>query len=247
MQNLKTRFPVLLILIFLIAISALPAQHQHPGEGHSAMEGATTPTAEVNLAKEAQESKDFSEFNHRMAGFFVLLVGMVLLAEKPLTRRWPLAKYAWPAFLFLPGLYLLFLSDPESWPIGQQSLGYVITVNHQVFQHKLFSLILLALGIFEFQRLRGQIKGAWSAFVFPALALGGSVLLLFHPHPPGLLHTPEHVAAMKHIHTQHMRFAAVGALEIALDEPKPRSQADQRQREARDQDLLHSEVPPASR
>jgi hypothetical protein len=75
-------------------------------------------------------------------------------------------------------------------------------------------VLLIALGGFEFARIRGTIRGAWSAFVFPALGLGGALLLLAHPHGAGV-HTPEHMAAMGKIQNQHLWFTIVGTL-IAL-------------------------------
>lgn len=207
----KMVLPLFSILIVLALAQLVLAQHQHQMESHNMVMGAVSPDVQAAQAKHDQESRDFSEFNHRMAGLFLLLIGVVVLAHKPIERRWPAGRYAWPVFLLLPGLYLLFLSDPESWPIGSQSLYYVITVNHQVFQHKLFSLLLLALGAFEFERVRGSIAAAWSALLFPLLAMGGSVLLLFHAHPPGG-HTPQMMLSMMHIEQQHLRFAFVGAL-----------------------------------
>lgn len=207
----KVVLPLCSLLIALVLAQPALAQHQHSMEGQNMAMGAASPDIQAAQAKHDQESKDFSEFNHRMAGLFVLLTGVVVLAHSPIERRWPNARYAWPLFLFIPGLYLLFLSDPESWPIGPQSLSYVVTVNHQVFQHKLFSLLLLALGVFEFERVRGRIAAAWSALVFPVLALGGSILLLFHVHPPGG-HTPQMMLSMMRIEQQHLRFAFVGVL-----------------------------------
>src|SRR5512133_1619555 len=67
----------------------------------------------------AAQDKAFSEFNHHLAGWFVLSIGMLafLAAYQPelssLGRIWP--------FLFMAaGVYLAFMSDPDVWPMGPQ-------------------------------------------------------------------------------------------------------------------------------
>src|SRR5687767_7047656 len=62
-----------------------------------------------------EQGKAFSEFNHRMAGVFLLAIGIVAAASKFLPRLSFLAK-VWPFFFILPGLYLAIMSDPEVWP-----------------------------------------------------------------------------------------------------------------------------------
>jgi putative copper resistance protein D len=146
-----------------------------------------------------------------MAGFCLIVAGGLILAQDRLARRWPAARYIWPCGLLFPGVYLLFLSDTEIWPFGDQNLFTLLATDAEVLQHKLFVLILLVLGTIELERVRGRLTGTWSAFVFPVLAFGGAVMLLFHPH--GMEeHTPQHMAVMQHIQAQHIRFAVVGML-----------------------------------
>jgi hypothetical protein len=45
--------------------------------------------------------------------------------------------------------------------------------------------------------------------VFPAVAIGGSILLLFHQHEAGM-HGPDHMELMARIQSQHLSFAVVG-------------------------------------
>ncbi|HWP85304.1 MAG TPA: hypothetical protein VNN17_08955 [Terriglobia bacterium] len=162
--------------------------------------------------EELAADKRFSEFNHRFAGVFVLLVGVLALLEPRLAARYRWVRYLWSVLFFAPGLYLFFWSDPESWPLGNQTLVYVITQNVQVLQHKVFSLILLGLGVVEFIRVRWKPHSLGLACVFPALAGAGALLLLFHPHASdvGMAMDAEAHRAMIHIERQHLGFAAAG-------------------------------------
>ncbi len=149
-------------------------------------------------------------FNHQMAGVFVMLVGIFVLAQGKLGERWPRIKYVWPLLLLVPGLYLMFFSDTE-WPFGGANLFTILANDMEVRQHKTFSMILLILGTIEYLRAKGTLTARWGAFVFPALALGGSILLLFHPHGSHE-HTPEAMALMERIQAQHWDFTVVGIL-----------------------------------
>jgi putative copper resistance protein D len=170
----------------------------------------TAPVARQDPAK-LEADKKFSEFNHRFAGIFVLLAGLLAFLEPRLTERARWIRYLWSFLFFLPGIYLLFFSDPESWPLGNQTLHYVITQNMQVLQHKLFSLLLLGLGAVEFFRVRKNLKSPWVAGVFPALAGMGALLLLYHSpqaHAAGMDESAHQ--AMQAIEHQHIGFAVVG-------------------------------------
>jgi len=100
-------------------------------------------------------------------------------------------------------------SDTELWPFGPQSWWYGLTHNLEDLQHKTFAVILLTLGALEIQRARGVLKTAWASWIFPALALFGSVMLLFHEHHSGM-HGVDHMTVMKRIQSEHLGFAIVG-------------------------------------
>jgi copper resistance protein D len=136
---------------------------------------------------------------------------LTLLAPA-ISKRAPFFRYLWAAFFLIPGLYLFVYSDPESWPTGNQTLYHVLTVNHQVLQHKIFSLLLLGLGAVEVARVRKNLMSLWAAAAFPVMAAAGALLLLFHAHPmpPGTQMSPvEHLSMLKVEH-QHLQFSVVG-------------------------------------
>jgi len=181
---------------------------------HTGHEGMTMPMDDQTQMDAAHQrkllaDKKESEFNHHLAGFFVILAGIFILAEGTLSRRWSFLRFAWPACFLLSGLFLLVFSDTELWPFGPQSWWYGLTNHLEVLQHKTFAVILLVLGSIEVQRARGVLKSAWVKWLFPVLACCGSVMLLFHEHHTGM-HGAGHMTTMAHIMAQHQGFAATG-------------------------------------
>jgi putative copper resistance protein D len=210
---------ILLAALLVFSFSRLSAQDKSAQPDHSSHEGMSMPMddhAQMDHGKMDAEhqrkllaDKKESEFNHHLAGFFVILAGIFILAESALTRRWSFLRFAWPACFLVSGLFLLVFSDTELWPFGPQSWWYGLTHNLEDVQHKTFAVILLALGVIEVQRARGVLKAAWAGLLFPVLACCGSVLLLFHQHHTGM-HGPGHMNVMAHIQAEHLSFSVTG-------------------------------------
>ena len=173
------------------------------------MEHGTAPEETPALKAKHERDKRESEFNHHLAGVLVILAAVFFLVQGSLETRWPAARYAWPMCFLAAGIFLLIFSDTEIWPFGNQSFIYAITHNPEDAQHKTFALILLILGVIEMLRASGRLKAAWSAWVFPIVALGGSVLLLYHHH--GGMHGPDAMKTMVSVQHQHLHFAEAGA------------------------------------
>jgi hypothetical protein len=164
-----------------------------------------SPEARAKLLADKEES----EFNHHLAGFLVALAGALILFQSRLAKRWPAVRYAWPACFLVGGLFLLVWSDTELWPFGPRAWPDALRNDAEVLQHKTYAVLLLVLGTIEWQRARGVLTAAWSAWVFPVLAIGGSILLLFHEHEGGM-HGPNHEEVMARIQAQHLSYALVG-------------------------------------
>jgi putative copper resistance protein D len=179
--------------------------------GHEAISMNMSPNSLDDPETQAKllADKRESEFNHHFAGLLVLLAGMFILAETDLTPRWHYLRFAWPATFLISGLFLLIWSDTELWPFGPQSWLSTIATNREVFQHKTYAVILLALGIIELQRTRGSLRAAWASWVFPVVAIGGSVLLLFHMHQGGM-HGSHHSELMTRIQSEHLSYSVAG-------------------------------------
>ena len=180
------------------------AHHHHVGMSMTHDE-TMTPAIQSKLVADKVES----EFNHHLAGFLVVLAGSFVLFQGVLIKRCPVVKYAWSGCFLLSAMFVLVWSDTELWPFGNRQWLEALQNNPEVLQHKIFALLLLVLGVIEWQRTRKVLQAAWSGFVFPVVAVGGSVLLLFHHHEAGM-HGPDHMAVMSRIQMQHIGYAVLG-------------------------------------
>ena len=142
----------------------------------------------------------YSEFNHRSSGVFLLVIAAVAFwqARGPRRRAWSAASAAlWIAF----GVYLFVRSDPEAWPWGplglRESLG-----DTEVLQHKLLTLIPIAIGLAEALYGGGGVRRRPSLWLVSALALVGGVGLFLHFHE-GRLH-------LDWIYAQHAAMGLAG-------------------------------------
>jgi putative copper resistance protein D len=118
----------------------------------------------------------YSEFNHHLSGLFVLFMGGLpaLDAAGFLRPRW---LRLWPMSLLLLGGYLVVWSDRMAWPIGP--LGLLDSLSDgEILQHKLYAVILLAMGSLERARLRARSLRWGSPAFFALLVFAG--LLMFH-------------------------------------------------------------------
>jgi copper resistance protein D len=200
----------------LLAFAGLSARAQqtpadsaaHDHEHMSMPMDDSAPMNEHDHAKMLADKQE-SEFNHHLAGVFVILAGVFLLAESTLLKRWSFLRYLWPLCFLLAGVFLLVFSDTELWPWGPQTWWYGLTHNAEDLQHKSFAVILLVLGFVELQRARGVLKAAWAGWVFPVAAFCGSVMLLFHEHHPGM-NGADHMTVMARVQAEHLNFAVAG-------------------------------------
>lgn len=119
----------------------------------------------------------WSEFNHHSAGFFVFTMGVLAVLERlglrP-ARHWPLMFLGLAAFLFVR-------NDPRAWPLGPAGFWESFTLP-DVLQHRLFVLLLVAFGVFEWLVRTGALRVRPWAYVFPLLCAVGGGLLLTHSH-----------------------------------------------------------------
>ena len=210
--SLWSIFFFVLQLIFSLSLqpSALAQEHDHDHMDHSTMsmpmDGAPDPTQPANRLAWKRES----EFNHHLAGFFVLIAGIFILAEAWMKKPVPTLHYLWPACFLASGLFVLVYSDTELWPFGYKPWFQGVISNPEVIQHKVFSILLLGLGFIELARARGRLTALWSAWVFPVVAVTGSVMLLFHSHGGHMMHTPDHMAVMERIKSEHLSYSLAG-------------------------------------
>jgi putative copper resistance protein D len=190
-----------------------PMNHEHAGhEGMDMsmpMDQPMDAAAQAKLRAKILADKKESELNHHIAGFFVVVAGIFILLQGRLAKRWPAVKFVWPACFLLAGLFVLVWSDTELWPFGNRQWLEALRHNREVLQHKTFAVLLLLLGTVEWQRARGVLKAAWAAWVFPAIAVVGSIILLFHQHEGGMV-GEHHMETMKRIQSEHLSYLICG-------------------------------------
>jgi len=143
----------------------LPAPQAYvPGEG-------------IVLPRNAEDIA-WSEYNHHWAGIFVTLIGILALIQHFKWGRW--ARH-WPLlFLGLAG-FLFFRADEQAWPIGQ--IGFFESMRDaEVAQHRVFELLIVLFGLFEWRVQTSGKKKQKAALIFPLLVAVGGGLLLAHSH-----------------------------------------------------------------
>ncbi len=129
-------------------------------------------------APRTDADRQWSEFNHHYAGLFVLIMGILAILSRtglaPWARHWPLVFFGLAAFLFVR-------NDPGAWPAGP--MGFWESMQYtEVLQHRIFVLLVLGFGTFEWMVRTGRIRSPRAALVFPILCSVGGALLLTHSH-----------------------------------------------------------------
>jgi len=92
-------------------------------------------------------------------------------------RHWPLVFLGLAAFLFLR-------ADAENWPLGPRGFWESFQVA-EVAQHRLFVVLIIAFGIFEWAVRNAHLPARAAGLVFPMVCALGGALLLTHSHSLG--------------------------------------------------------------
>jgi putative copper resistance protein D len=138
---------------------------------------AELPVTDPN-APRTDADRAWSEYNHHVSGLFVLLMGLLaslyVFGRVRWARHWPLV------FLGLAG-FMFIRNDPGAWPLGPQGFweGFATAT---VLQHRVFVLLVIGFGLFEWMVRTGRLRSPRFALVFPLLCAVGGALLLTHSH-----------------------------------------------------------------
>ncbi len=170
-------------LLLAPATSLQPQQSGGSASGHDATDGVQhdhpMPSSGSTPVSPGSDTQ-WSVFNHRGAGFFIFAWGLTALVA----GLWP--RPTWLRFvppLTLLGLveFLFLRNDPETWPIGP--IGFwASNQDAEVFQHRVFLLLLLVIAIIELLRAADRLPPLLQKFALPGLALFGGIYLFFHKH-----------------------------------------------------------------
>ena len=128
-------------------------------------------------APRTDADRAWSEYNHHISGLFVLLMGLLSLTELAgvaWARHWPLV---------FPGLaaFMLVRNDPGAWPLGPQGFWEGMA-QPSVLQHRIFVMLVIVFGLFEWMVRTGRLSAPRCALLFPLLCAVGGGLLLTHSH-----------------------------------------------------------------
>ena len=138
-------------------------------------------TQEMSASAAPDPDKPFSEMNHHIAGALLIVIGLsVIVSER---YQW-LASLRWlPAILFVAaGLFLAAWSDNEIWPRGNLGWSWLLHHDAEARQHKLYALLLIAVGSLEAIQASSRVRRRWLVVVLPVLCVTGGTALLFHQH-----------------------------------------------------------------
>lgn len=140
-----------------------------------------------------------SLFNHHLAGVLVILLGIFAYLEQTELSEHRWVKFLWPLPLLVLGTFLMIYSDnPQFWPFKLSRWARHWTA----WQHKIFSLVAILLGLIELFRRTGRLRHpAWRQ-VLNILMLGAGVFLLFHRG--------------HHTHVVHVEHLWMGSVAVAL-------------------------------
>ncbi len=202
LSSLTVGLPLLGLLCLLMTsagISHSMAQHAEQGQGHALAAQApdhSHPSTVGNQWEGSRQGIAYSEFNHHLAGVFLLLIGLGEVRQAMAWQSLAWTRVLLPSALIVAGIFLLIWSDHDAWPIG--SLSFFETFggrDPEVLQHKMYGILALAVGSVELLRRAGWPGHAVWAAPLPLFAIVGGLMLLSHSHGD---HPAAHKIALHH-------------------------------------------------
>ena len=174
---------VLAVLYTVMFVSAAPLYAQLGEGGHLSDHDHHEASAVAGGWEGSAQGVAYSEFNHHLAGLFVLLMGCAELSQALHRPSLLWARFLLPAAMLLGCVILLIWSDHEAWPIGSLSFSRTFSGHDpEITQHKIYGLLLFLVGTIEVLRRSGRISdGLWSA-PLPLFAIIGGLMLFGHSH-----------------------------------------------------------------
>ncbi|ADJ28292.1 copper resistance D family protein [Nitrosococcus watsonii] len=171
-----------------------PSREEYSAAASSVFDSYAVPVA----AERAQ-----SNFNHNFSGVIVLMMALLALVDRSKYFAW--ARH-WPLLFLGLAIFLFLFAASTVWPLGPESFWRTLQVP-VVLQHRLLTVLVIALGLFEWRVRMGKIVNPRALLVFPWLCLVGGALLLTHSHT---------VFALKSEFLIEAHHAALGVLAVIM-------------------------------
>lgn len=185
-RNCRIRF----VVLFCLFLSATPLWAQHDEQHQASVQQTISPDLQHHGTVEHQAGWEgsvagiaYSEFNHHLTGILVLIIGLSEVRQALAIPFWAWSRFLLPGALLTAGSFLLVWSDHNAWPIG--SLSFMQTFfgsDSEIFQHKSYGLLSVAVGMIELLRRFGQLGHAGWATPLPVFAIIGGLMLFGHTH-----------------------------------------------------------------
>lgn len=190
---------VLCCAIMLVCLPLSPTSAESPHgahESHSPAAGSHQNGITISGWDGSAEGKAYSEFNHRLAGALVMLIGLGELHGSLGTSLLSWSRFLLPGAMLAAGSYLIIWSDHDAWPIGPETFTETYFGDDtRTLQHKFYALLLLAVGTIELLRRSGWLLPRYWSLPLPAFAVIGGLLLFLHSHSD---HPSAHEIARHH-------------------------------------------------
>jgi hypothetical protein len=200
----------------------MPGMQAMPANGQTSSGAQNSPLLDHSWC----EDKTWSMFNHRGAGWFLMLWGLTALIAGLQWPRRTWVRFAPPMILFGLAEFLFFRNDPEAWPVGPMSFSASLH-DPEDLQHRIFLLLVILIAIIELLRAADRLGGFLAKFGLPILGTFGAVYLFFHKHggpememamSGGSASSPvmqRAIAAMAVVRHEHLWFSMFGFALVA--------------------------------
>ncbi len=121
----------------------------------------------------------WSDYNHNISGIFLTVMSFFAMLSYHRQFNW---ARNWPIGFILLGVFLFFRSDAETWPMGPIGFWESMSENGEVLQHRIATVLVLALGFMELKARITNDPNSRLPYVFPFLSAFGGLMLLTHSH-----------------------------------------------------------------
>jgi len=193
MYRLMFLYLLMLALVLFVGSVGFAQHHDSSHEPSSHDHGAPAAAGQWDGSPEGVA---YSEFNHHLAGVFVLLVGLSELRGGLGVSMLAWSRFLLPLAMLGAGGFLMIWSDHDAWPIGSLSFAQTFfSDDYEIVQHKLYAILFLSVGAVEFLRRTGKVTHMAWEMPLPVLALIGGVMLFLHSHGT---HPSAHKIAIHH-------------------------------------------------
>lgn len=146
-------------------------------------------------SQDSVSSRAYSLFMHRTTGYLVLIIGILFAVDRSTRFHSDRLRYAIGAMWALFGVFIFVRADPDGWPMGSGFWeSWIMPARLEWLQHKVLSLIPLALALYTF-RGPAMKQGRWGSAITVGLAVFGGVGLLSHQHVD---HPDQNIVDLQH-------------------------------------------------